>query len=177
MYVPCKYCAVNRRRCAVQCAKFQTAVRSGETAVATIGSFLSLSLVGILVSHCKDGELYRTVRNHLNVLASIYTFFRTKSSRERERTGRQGHVETVNLFTGLVGIVWNIYGFCGFSCSVFGNQKFCELLMLPVERYVTHCRWLDRFQHFEETRCLRREGRKESSRACEYLFVIDGFTL
>jgi hypothetical protein len=88
MYIPRKYCAVNRWRCVVSCAEIQSAVRSGERAIATVGSFVSLSLIGILVSHCKDGELYLTVQSHLNVLTSIYTFFRTKSSSERERTGR-----------------------------------------------------------------------------------------
>jgi hypothetical protein len=61
--------------------------------------------------------------------------------------------------------------------SVFGNQKFCELLVLAIKWYVAQCRWLDKFKRFGETFCLRREGRRESSRACEYLFVIDGFTL
>jgi hypothetical protein len=88
MYIPRKYCAVNCRRCVVSCAEFQSAICSGETAIETVGSFVSLSLIGILVSHCKDGELYLTVQNHLIVLTSIYTFFRTESSRERERTGR-----------------------------------------------------------------------------------------
>jgi len=88
VYIPRKYCAFNRMRCVVACGKFQSAIRSGETAIATVGSFLSPSLVDILVSHCKDEELYRTVQNHLNLLTSIYTFFRTKSSRGRKRTGR-----------------------------------------------------------------------------------------
>ena len=48
MYIPRKCCAVNRRRCVVLSAKFQSALRSGETAVATAGSFLSLSLLGTL---------------------------------------------------------------------------------------------------------------------------------
>jgi len=49
--------------------------------------------------------------------------------------------------------------------------------MLANAWYVTQCRWLDRFQHFGEMCCVRREGWRESSQAYEYLFVVDGFTL
>jgi hypothetical protein len=85
MYIPRKYSAVNRRRCVVSCAEFQSAVRSVETAVTTVGSFLSHSLVGIVVSHCKDEELYLTTKPPKRSYFDLHFLQNQIEQRERER--------------------------------------------------------------------------------------------
>jgi hypothetical protein len=44
--------------------------------------------------------------------------------------------------------------------------------MLCIEWYAASCPWLDRFQHFGKTCCLRREGRRGRSWECEWLYPV-----